>query len=206
MNDKTNKIVIAGAMESSPTFSHESHGEKFYSTTLSVERRSGTIDSIPVIISEMLKNPESIFPGCQLYIDGSVRTLNQPDENGKKHLVIFAFAEELQEYKGYEKNHVEFTGYLCKPPIYRETPYGREICDILIAINRNYRKTDYVPCIVWGRNAVRASNFQVGQKIKLVGRFQSREYQKKISDDEYEVRTAYEVSASSIEEIEESEG
>lgn len=202
--NETNKIFISGTVENSPIFSHESHGEKFYSTTLSVERKSGTIDSIPVIISETLKNPESIFVGCELSVGGSVRTSNQPDESGKKRLVIFIFAEDVQEYKGF-KNYVEFVGYFCKPPIYRETPYGRQICDVLVAINRNCGKTDYVPCIVWGRNAVRASNFRVGQKIKLVGRFQSREYQKKIADDEYEIRTAYEVSASSIEEIEESE-
>lgn len=208
MENSNNTIKISGVVASLPVLNHETFGEKFYYTTMETTRTSSNTDEVPVIFSERLVNPEDIQVGDHLSLDGQVRTFNKKIETAageKSRLVITVFARELtkldeEQYR--DTNEVNLIGYVCKEPVYRKTPLGREICDILVAINRPYGKSDYVPCISWGRNARYASDFEVGKQIELRGRFQSRKYFKKIDVDHTEERTAYEVSVSRIHEIE----
>ena len=196
-----NKIVLAGLVTEEPTFSHEVHGEKFYRFSLSSSRMSGTNDIIPCTVSEILK--KDIEEGTEIKVLGEIRTRNV-HENDKNHLEITVFVKEVLLYEE-DENNVELDGFICKEPTYRETPFGRQITDLMVASNREYFKSDYIPCIAWGRNAIRASEFNVGTRVKVSGRLQSREYKKKIDDGTYEVRTAYELSAYMIDVVEESE-
>lgn len=197
-----NKIVLAGLVTEEPTFSHEVHGEKFYRFRLLSSRQSGNCDILLCIVPEIIKN--GISEGNKVKVFGEIRTRNV-HENDKNHLEITVFVKEVLLYEE-DENNVELDGFICKEPTYRETPFGRQITDLIVASNRERNfKSDYIPCITWGRNAIRASEFDVGTRVKVLGRLQSREYKKKIDDATYEVRTAYELSAYMIDVVEERE-
>ena len=197
-----NKIVLAGLVTEEPTFSHEVHGEKFYHFSLSSSRMSGTNDILPCTVSEILK--KDIMEGAEIKVLGEIRTRNV-HENDKNHLKITVFVKEVLVYEE-DENNVELDGFICKEPTYRETPLGRQVSDLIIASNRERNfKSDYIPCIAWGRNAIRTSELNVGTRVKVLGRLQSREYNKRLGDETYEARTAYELSSSMVSVVEESE-
>lgn len=195
-----NSVFISGIIENELTFNHEVFGEKFYSSSISIKRDSGKFDSVPILISDRLIDFDYLKIGTHVSISGQFRSFNCHNEN-KHTLILSVFVNEIQidEDEFLDSNIIELTGYLCKNPVYRQTPLGREIADILVAVNRSYGKSDYIPCIAWGRNARYASGLDIGMHIKVFGRIQSREYQKCISDTETETKTAYEVSVSRIE-------
>ena len=197
--NETNKVRLIGEVISEFTFNHEVFGEKFYFVSLSVTRLSGQVDVIPISISERLMDISKDYRGTTMEVLGQFRSYNRHDGE-KSHLILFVFAQEvrlLEEPAGYTGTNQTFLdGYICKKPIYRRTPMGREIADMLLAVNRLCRKTDYIPCIVWGRNARYASGFDVGSHVCVEGRIQSREYMKKLSETECEKHVAYEVSVS----------
>ena len=202
MTDKVienNRVTIVGEVVSEFEFSHEVYGEGFYTLNISVNRLSDSVDIIPLMISERLVDVTEDLRGVIIEASGQFRSYNRHEEN-KNRLMLSIFVRELQLYDNYEEenstNQIFLDGYICKPAIYRRTPLGREIADVLIAVNRPYGKSDYIPCIAWGRNARFAAGFEVGSHIQIYGRIQSREYVKKISEDECERRTAYEVSVS----------
>ena len=209
MTDKVienNRVTIVGEVVSEFEFSHEVYGEGFYTLNISVNLLSDSVDIIPLMISERLVDVTEDLRGVIIEASGQFRSYNRHEEN-KNRLMLSIFVRELQLYDNYEEenstNQIFLDGYICKPAIYRRTPLGREIADVLIAVNRPYGKSDYIPCIAWGRNARFAAGFEVGSHIQIYGRIQSREYVKKISEDECERRTAYEVSVSKIEYFEE---
>lgn len=194
-----NRVFLCGTVESNPQFSHESFGEAFYEILLSVKRLSEQNDIIPITISDKLLTKDMII-GSKLAIKGQFRSYNKV-EDGHSKLMLTVFVREIIEYnETMNPNIIEISGFICKEPTYRTTPFKREICDILVAVNRAYNKSDYLPCIAWGRNARFVKNFGIGQKINLVGRIQSREYQKKLDNGEIITRTAYEVSINKISE------
>lgn len=204
-----NQVDISGEVVSLFEYSHEVYGEGFYMVELSVPRLSDTYDIIPLMISERLIDVTKDYRGCYLEAVGQFRSYNRHEET-KNRLVLSVFVREVTVFEEVEDiddlhkpNQIFLDGYICKPPVYRKTPLGREIADILLAVNRPYGKSDYIPCICWGRNARYAETFNVGGHIQLWGRIQSREYQKKISEDEIEKRIAYEVSVSKLEYVEE---
>ncbi len=201
---ENNQVSIVGEITSDFTFSHEVYGEGFYMVEVSVNRLSNFADTIPLMISERLVNVHESYIGQKIYVTGQFRSYNKHEEN-KNRLVLSVFvreivfvedAEELEE--DIKSNQIYLDGYICKDPIYRKTPLGREIADLLVAVNRSYGKSDYIPCICWGRNARFASGFEVGSHVQVWGRIQSREYVKKLSEEEVEKRIAYEVSVSKI--------
>lgn len=205
MSDKiieNNQVTIMGEMVSGFTFSHEVFGEGFYMVDVSVKRLSNSRDLIPVMISERLIDVTQDYTGEFLMVTGQFRSYNRHEEQ-KNRLVLSVFAREAEfideEPDGAKTNTILLDGYICKLPVYRKTPLGREIADLLLAVNRPYGKSDYIPCICWGRNARFASTFQAGEHVQLIGRIQSREYMKKLSETETEKRTAYEVSVSKLE-------
>ena len=194
--EKNNIAHISGRVAEEPKFSHLILGEGFYDLKLEVPRLSDESDTIPVTISERLI--DNLKVGDELSVDGEFRSYNKYDD-GKSKLILTLFAKELTDIDEIRNtNTISLTGYICKEPIYRTTPFGREICDCLVAVNRAYNKSDYIPCIAWGRNARFVKNLEVGEKITLNGRIQSRKYQKKIEDDKFENRVAYEISIASI--------
>lgn len=197
-----NKIVLAGTVVDEPTFSHEVYGEKFYHFCLSSSRQSGTQDVLPCVVSEILK--KDIKAGAEVKVCGNIRTRNVY-ENDKSHLEITVFVKEVLSYEE-DENNVELDGFICKEPAYRETPLGRQVTDLLIASNRSYGKSDYIPAIAWGRMAIKSSEFEVATKVKVFGRFQSREYVKRLDDGTEQTRVAYELSANRVDAVEESEG
>ena len=204
---ENNKVTLSGEIVSNFGFSHECYGEGFYTAMLASERLSGKKDIIPIMVSERLINisEEEGWIGQKINIFGQFRSFNKYEE-GRNKLMLYVFAHEFIPVDEIEnKNQIFLDGYICKPQVYRKTPLGREIADILIAVNRPYGKSDYIPCIAWGRNARFAEDLGVGTRLRIEARIQSREYQKRISDDEYETRTAYEVSASKLTVIKEME-
>lgn len=208
MTDKVfdnNQVSIVGEIVSDFKFSHEVFGEGFYVVDILVSRLSNSADIIPIMVSERLINVKDDCKGQNVEILGQFRSYNRHEEN-KNRLVLSVFAREIRVLNGDEENlkpnYIFLDGYVCKAPIYRKTPLGREIADLLLAVNRPYGKSDYIPCICWGRNARFAESFTVGGHIQVWGRIQSREYQKKISENEFEKRVAYEVSVSKLEYIE----
>ena len=212
MSDKVfvnNQVAIAGEVVSDFVFNHELYGECFYIVNISVSRLSGSYDVIPVMVSERLIDVKNDYRGCILEATGQFRSYNRHEE-AKNRLVLSVFAREVTVYEGesgeQNPNHIFLDGYVCKRPVYRKTPLGREIADVLLAVNRPYGKSDYIPCVFWGRNARFAEQFEVGSHIQTYGRIQSREYQKKVDEDKYEIRVAYEVSVSKMEVVEEQEG
>lgn len=198
---ENNNVQICGAIISDFNFSHESHGEKFYSIMIGVERLSGCFDFVPLLISERLIDVNGDYRGRMILANGQFRSYNR-HEGTKNRLVLSIFVREWEYVEGDQRlgktNQIFIEGYICKPPTCRKTPLGREVADLLVAVNRSYGKSDYIPCICWGRNARFASQFNVGERIQLIGRIQSREYTKKFDDGMQETRIAYEVSVSCI--------
>ncbi|MCI8514365.1 MAG: single-stranded DNA-binding protein [Lachnospiraceae bacterium] len=200
---ENNKVTVIGEVISGFTFSHEVFGEGFYMTELLVNRLSNQADVIPLMVSERLMDISGDYIGTVLEASGQFRSYNR-HEGSRNKLVLSVFVREvnfLESFDDYTKtNQIYLDGYVCKDPIYRKTPLGREIADLLVAVNRPYGKSDYIPCIAWGRNARYASGFEVGSRIRIWGRVQSREYTKKLNEAECEKRVAYEVSVSKLEE------
>ena len=201
---QNNQVYLSGQIASEPEFSHEIMGEKFYDMTVSVARLSGQNDVIPITISDRLMEGGSFEIGNLIGLIGQFRSYNKIVD-GKSKLVLRVFVRELCECDDHAPNVIEIEGYVCKQPVYRTTPFKREIADLLIAVNRAYNKSDYIPAIAWGRNARYASTFRVGEKIHLVGRIQSRIYQKALDDGSVEERVAYEVSITKFEQVKEIE-
>lgn len=193
-----NKVFISGEIISQAEFSHEVYGEGFYEMSVLVKRLSGQSDVLPVTISERLILDKKLEQGVTINALGQFRSYNKLID-GKSKLMLTVFVRELLDCSPTKNpNAIILTGYVCKPPVYRTTPFNREIADILLAVNRSYNKSDYIPCIAWGRNARFAKNIPVGEKIAIAGRIQSREYQKKITEEDVRVLTAYEVSVSKL--------
>ena len=218
---ENNYLTLVGKVTSEKKFSHEIYGERFYSFDLSTPRLSGNADIIPVTVSERLINDDMMTIGTKLLIKGQFRSYNSY-ENEKNRLILTVFAkviekleDAVEEAEGEESNEfakkdtitneVVLVGYICKKPIYRQTPFGREIADILLAVNRAYNKSDYIPSIAWGRNARFCQNLEVGTEVKIVGRIQSRNYEKKYEDGTVVKKVAYEVSVGSLEVVKEND-
>ena len=219
---ENNYLTLVGKVTSEKQFSHEIYGERFYSFDLLIPRLSGTSDVIPVTASERLFTDEMMVMGTRLLIKGQFRSYNSY-ENEKNKLILTVFAKDIEKLDDVEENQeaeseenegteqkefarkdtitneVVLVGYICKKPIYRQTPFGREIADILLAVNRAYNKSDYIPSIAWGRNARFCQNIEVGTEVKIVGRVQSRNYEKKLEDGSVIKKVAYEVSIGSLE-------
>ena len=211
---ENNKIYVSGRVASEMEYSHEVYGEGFYSFKLEVARLSNIFDVLPVTISERLLDISTFTVGTQAHIWGQIRSYNSYIESERRNrLLLTVFARDLEKICEAENmetdkkspNDVFLNGYICKPPTHRLTPFGREITDLLVAVNRSYNKSDYIPCIAWGRNSRYASGLGVGENIKIWGRMQSREYQKKYEDGSVEDRVAYEVSIAKLEAKYESE-
>ncbi len=214
---ENNYLTLVGKVTGEKRFSHEIYGEKFYTFDLEVARLSGAADIIPITVSERIITDEMLMQGKQLLVKGQFRSYNS-FENEKNRLILTVFAKDIQEVeepvadeeneivkKDMVTNEVVLVGFICKKPIYRQTPFGREIADVLLAVNRAYNKSDYIPTIAWGRNARFCQNLEVGTKIKIVGRIQSRTYEKKHEDGTIENRVAYEVSVGSLEIVDDEE-
>ena len=214
---ENNYLTLVGKVTGEKKFSHEIYGERFYVFNLEIERLSGNADIIPITVSERLVTDEMLTQGKNLLVKGQFRSYNSY-ENEKNRLILTVFAKDVVELekdnqeeenemtkKDMITNEVVLVGYICKKPIYRQTPFGREIADILLAVNRAYNKSDYIPTIAWGRNARFCQNLEVGTKVKMVGRVQSRMYEKKHEDGTVENRVAYEVSIGSLEIVEEND-
>ena len=210
---ENNYLTLVGKVTGEKKFSHEIYGEKFYSFNILIPRLSGNADIIPITVSERLINDEMLQEGKKLLIKGQFRSYNSY-ENEKNKLILTVFAKDILEVEEKEEeseivkkeettNEVVLIGFVCKKPIYRQTPFGREIADLLLAVNRAYNKSDYIPTIAWGRNARFCQNLEVGAQVKIVGRVQSRQYEKKYEDGTSEMKIAYEVSVSSLELINE---
>ena len=200
---KNNQAVVAGEIISDFEFSHEVFGEGFYFVKLRVNRLSHSSDTIPLLVSERLIDVTHSHIGQYLEAHGQFRSYNK-HENNKNHLVLSLFVRELEFIDSMENrkpNMIFLDGYICKEPVYRTTPLGREIADVLLAVNRAYGKSDYIPCICWGRNARYAGNLSVGSRIQLWGRIQSREYQKRVGENNVVSRVAYEISVNKMEYI-----
>lgn len=201
---QNNKVCLYGKIHDAPEFSHEVMGEGFYDFTLAVARLSGQEDIVPVTVSERLMQETSFKIGEAIGICGQMRSYNKLI-GGRSKLILRVFVREIYDGDPENPNVIELEGFICKPPVYRTTPFKREITDMLVAINRAYNKSDYIPAIAWGRNARYAGGFEVGDKIRLSGRIQSRVYQKQLEDGAIDERTAYEVSVSKIELLEKKE-
>ncbi len=196
--EKNNRVYFCGEIVSEATFSHEVYGEGFYEFYVKVLRLSGQADILPVTISERLIEGNDLKVGSILCALGQFRSYNKL-EGGRSRLMLTVFVREIVDMAPSKNpNSIVLSGYICKPPVYRTTPFNREIADILVAVNRAYNKSDYIPCIAWGRNARFVQNLKVGDRIALSGRIQSREYQKKLSEDNVVTMTAYEVSVSKL--------
>ena len=205
MTDKiieNNQVSIMGKVASGFTFSHQVYGEGFYLVDVLVKRLSDSEDRIPLMVSERLVDVTQDYEGEYIMVQGQFRSYNRHEEK-KNRLVLSVFVRELafveEADDSIKTNQIFLDGYICKPPVYRKTPLGREIADLLLAVNRPYGKSDYIPCICWGRNARYASAFEVGGHVLIWGRIQSREYIKKLGENETEKRVAYEVSVSKLE-------
>ncbi|MDR0957785.1 MAG: single-stranded DNA-binding protein [Clostridiales bacterium] len=203
-----NNITVIGTVASEPEYSHEVFGERFYNFNIEVRRLSDVYDILPVTISERILDLDTFMRGACVAITGQIRSYNNYVEDGKRNrLILTIFVRDLEIMNTDEitfeeqqnPNEVFLNGFICKPPIYRTTPFGREIADILIAVNRSYNKSDYIPCIAWGRNARFSGRLQTGDNIKLWGRMQSRAYQKKQEDGSAITKTAFEVSIAKLE-------
>ena len=202
---ENNQVTMIGEIVSEFEFSHEVYGEGFYLVDISVSRLSDSVDYIPLMVSERLVDVTQSYIGETISVSGQFRSYNRHEEK-KNRLILSVFVRELEFVDEIEddikSNQIYLDGYICKEPIYRKTPLGREIADLLVAVNRSYGKSDYIPCICWGRNARYASSFEVGSHVGVYGRIQSREYIKKIGEEQTEKRVAYEVSVNKIEFLE----
>ena len=193
-----NQAYVSGEIIEEPTYTHTSFGEGFYEMTISVARLSGQTDNVPVTLSERLMENFDLSKGKFISVEGQFRSYNKFLEN-KSKLMLTVFARSISDFDEEKNpNSIEVKGYICKEPMYRTTPFKREICDVLVAVNRAYNKSDYIPCIAWGRNARYVNSLSVGDRIELVGRIQSRNYQKVTEDGDTLTKTAYEVSISGL--------
>ena len=193
-----NRLQLTGVISKEPTYSHEVFGEGFYETMITVPRLSDQTDTIPVTISDRLISQNGIEVGAKVSIVGQFRSYNKTDGE-RSRLLLTAFVRDVVDENEIENpNQIDICGYICKQPVYRTTPFKREICDVLLAVNRAYNKSDYIPCILWGRNARFVETLPVGSKINVSGRIQSRKYIKNLGDDKSEERVAYEVSVSKV--------
>ena len=197
MEHMANHILLRGSLAAMPQFSHENHGKRFFRMMLEVPRLSGAVDTLPVIVEEALLNSTDLSTGEMFTVTGQVRSHNIRT-NGRRHLLIFVFAATLICEDGDPLNEVYLEGPICREPTYRRTPLGREICDVMLAIPRAFKRADYLPCILWGRTAQNLSRCHTRDRIRLIGRLQSRIYTK-LTDSGSEERTAYEISALSAE-------
>lgn len=197
-----NSAQLIGKVLSELEFSHKTYGEAFYIMLVGILRKSGYEDNIRLMVSERLLGNRRVEPQQTVRVTGQVRTYNQ-ERGGKNHLNIVVFVRELEflDIPAAHENKIYLEGFVCKPPIHRTSPLGREICDLMLAVNRMYNKSDYIPCIAWGRNAAYAGELSVGCKLMLEGRIQSREYKKRAEDGEVCTKVAYEVSVIKIEEL-----
>ena len=199
---ENNMATISGKVVSNVEFSHEVYGEGFYYFMLDVPRLSDSSDKIPVTISERLASRDKLEIGTVIEVEGQFRSYNSYNNDGNR-LLLTVFARDItfleDEKKIKNPNQIYLNGFICKKPIYRTTPFGREITDILLAVNRPYNKSDYIPCIAWGRNARFSERLSVGDNIKVWGRIQSRTYQKKLESGEILTKVAYEISISKME-------
>lgn len=200
-NTNNNLAEVCGVVDEELQFNHEIFGESFYTFTLKIPRLSGTSDRIRVMVSDRLLSDLPLSVGDFVEISGQFRSYNSY-ENGDNKLILTVFAKDInlsESELSKNPNSLFLNGYVCKEPVYRTTPFGREITDILLAVNRTYNKSDYIPVIAWGRNARYCKGFRVGDNVKVWGRIQSRDYQKRLSDDEVITKTAYEVSVNKLE-------
>lgn len=193
MEAVTNHILLRGTLCALPEFSHENHGRKFYRFFLEVSRLSGAVDTLPVIAEETILNEMDLSGGTMLEVSGQIRSHNLRT-GGRRHLMIFVFAQSVEAKEGEPENAVTLEAVLCREPNYRRTPLGREICDCMLAVPRAFRRADYLPCILWGRMAQEAARCRTGDRIRVCGRLQSRIYTK-LTEEGAEERTAYEISA-----------
>ena len=201
-----NKIYLEGKVASDLEFSHEMYGEGFYSFNIEVMRLSDSVDYLNITVSERLLNGFDLAMGREIIVEGQLRSYNKY-LNGSNKLILTVFARNIEPCieKSKNPNEIYLDGYICKEPVYRTTPFGREIADMLLAVNRAYNKSDYIPTIAWGRNSRFCQALSVGDNIKVWGRLQSREYQKKVSETEVTKKIAYEVSISKMEKVLKSE-
>lgn len=199
MEYTANRVILRGSLAGLPAFSHENHARRFYRFFLEVERLSGTADVLPVIAAEDVLSTMDLSGGGRIEVRGQLRSFNSRAPSGRK-LILSVYAAELETSDEGPENLVELTGALCKPPVYRRTPLGREICDVMLAVSRPYHRTDYLPCILWGRTAQAAAQLPPGAQLALTGRLQSREYVKLLPGGS-ETRVAYEVSAAAAEAV-----
>lgn len=197
MEHTANQILLRGTLVELPQFSHENHDKRFYRFLLEVERLSGAVDLLPVLVPEHVLGAMDVSGGTMLSVQGQIRSFNSRADTGRR-LVISVYAESLETCDGEPENQVNLCGTVCKEPVYRRTPLGREICDVMLAVNRPYHRADYIPCIFWGRTAGEVAACTVGSSLSLTGRLQSRTYVKLLEDGS-ETRTAYEVSGMSVE-------
>ncbi|MEQ8156010.1 MAG: single-stranded DNA-binding protein [Clostridiaceae bacterium] len=197
-----NKIYLEGTVSSDLEFSHEMYGEGFYSFNMEVQRLSDSVDILSITVSERLLTDINLEVGSEIIVDGQLRSYNK-FVDGSNRLILTVFARNIIpcEEKSNNPNEIFLDGYVCKEPVYRTTPFGREIADVLLAVNRAYNKSDYIPTIAWGRNSRFCQTLEVGDNIKVWGRLQSREYQKKISENQVIKKIAYEVSISKLEKL-----
>lgn len=206
--EETNSVFLSGEVTEPPVYSHSSFGEEFFLFQLGIVRRSGRQDEIRVLISRRLLDIAGLSAerGSFVTVQGQIRTYNQRDAD-KMHLRVFVFCHRIGGCGRSEcgDNSVTLEGFVCRQPVHRISPLGREICDVMLAVNRRYGKSDYIPCIIWGRSAAFAASLPPGSRIRVNGRFQSRDYRKQTAGGAYEMRTAYEISVSSIETPEEKE-
>lgn len=202
----SNKAYIEGKIASEPQFSHEMYGEGFYNIMVNVPRLSETFDMLPVTVSERLIEGMDVVVGSDVIIEGQLRSYNKYADGGNR-LILTIFARDINigGEKTKNPNQIYLDGFICKKPAYRTTPFGREITDMLIAVNRPYNKSDYIPAIAWGRNARFSEKLNVGDHVRIWGRIQSREYQKKLAEGEVISKTAFEVSISKMEKVEKEE-
>ncbi len=201
-----NYFKASGTVSSIPVFSHNLYGEGFYTFTMKIPRLSQSYDILPITISDRLIHMEELQVGTKILLSGQIRSYNNYDpEEDRNKLIITVFTKDISVLEETDSlpiiNEVVINGFICKPPVYRTTPFGREICDLLIACNRSYKKSDYIPSIAWGRNAKFAQDLQVGTNVIIGGRLQSRTYQKKVNDEEVVEKVAYEISLTKIESV-----
>lgn len=200
---ESNRVCVSGRVFRPPVYSHYLFGEAFYQMHVSVPRLSGTEDILPITFSERLVGQNMPAEGDWVSVSGQLRSYNKQID-GYNRLIITVFSRVIAPACGQEdaENEITLEGYICKPVVYRTTPFSREIADVLLAVNRSYNKSDYLPCIAWGRNARFVEGLSIGSHVRVTGRVQSRDYQKKLNDGETVIRTAYEVSISSVEVME----
>ena len=194
--ENNNHVLLRGKIKELPTYSHTVMGEGFFEMFVEVQRLSAEVDVLPVTISERLIGDFNV--GDEIGIVGQFRSYNKLEENHSRLMLTIFVKELIDPEEISEINQIYLMGYICKEPVYRTTPFGREICDVLLAVNRAYNKSDYLPCIAWGRNARFVRDLGVGEKLEVQGRIQSRAYQKRVGDDEFQTKVAYEISISSV--------